>query len=89
MKTNYNYITRKCPICEGKKGRYWALNILTNETVEVTETTYRLLPSTEEDALKRKGHYIRWEFEKCERCSGDGVVEFWIQELIDADREVY
>jgi RecJ-like exonuclease len=64
----------ECPLCGGKGGSWWALNVDTNVCVEVNETTYRLLPKNEK-GLKDGEHYIQCEFEKCERCEGTGEIE--------------
>lgn len=83
------FITRVCPKCNGKKGRWYALNVITDEAVEVTETTYNLLPKTEEEAVKKRNKYCQMEFDKCDECNGEGNVYFSIEEMKEADREVY
>ena len=55
---------------------------------KVNETTYRLLPKTEEQALKKRQKYCQWEVEKCEHCDGKGEVYISIEELYEQDLEM-
>ena len=83
-----DYATFICPLCDGRPNKYWAYNIKEDRCVEVNETTYKLLPKTEEQALKKRQKYCQWEVEKCEHCDGKGEVYICIEELYEQDLEM-
>lgn len=76
-----------CPVCNGEPLKYWAYNLQRDCSVEVTERAYKLLPKTEEEALKKGQHYCQYEVEQCEHCNGTGEVIYSIDELREAEKE--
>ena len=64
-----------CPDCYGtgmKKPR--AFHIHRRLTVEVTETTWQILPKDEDDAAERGENWCRFPREACPTCKGEGEV---------------
>lgn len=66
----------KCEACNGIGYHYYAYNFDTNRESECTETAYMLLPESEEEARRTRGHYVKGVKEICEVCDGVGEVEY-------------
>lgn len=65
----------ECPDCHGQgHDGYHAFNVITRRDVEVTETTWLLLPEDEDDAERMGQHYCRMDMEPCRRCGGSGTI---------------
>lgn len=67
--------TKTCSECGGIGEIYWALNWVTNNSTQVTKTTYDLLPQTEGQAIKAGQRYYQIEIEQCPSCQGRGYIE--------------
>ena len=65
----------ECPECGGTGGQHWAVSVETGEEMEVTPTTWSVLPETPEVARARRFRWYRGYFEKCRVCGGEGVLE--------------
>lgn len=66
---------KECPSCRGfGVVDCTALNIVTDEEVEVTQETYYCLPATKMEAEQKRQNYIRHGKETCHRCGGSGLV---------------
>lgn len=68
-------LTTTCKACKGKGQRFYAYHIEQDLCKECTKETYNLLPDTEEEAIRHRQHFIKWDVEICEACQGKGVVE--------------
>ena len=68
-------VMTKCTACKGKGRHFYAYHIEQEFVKEVTEETYILLPETEEEAMRHRQHFIKWDTEECETCHGRGEVE--------------
>ncbi len=64
-----------CPDCKGTGTLYYALDIRSNNSVQVTPNAYSLLPNTEDEAFAQGKRYCKWSIEKCDRCNGTGQIE--------------
>jgi DnaJ-class molecular chaperone len=72
-----------CPECEGTGINHrLAFNIKTRQFVEVTPTTWEILPSDEDRAEAMRWNYCRAE-ESCPYCKGIGEVRM----LVDGSYE--
>lgn len=66
----------KCEACNGKGKHWYAYDIEANRETECTETTWNILPETEELAEASRNRYMRGEVEICEVCDGTGEIEY-------------
>ncbi len=66
----------KCEACDGKGKHWYAYDISANRETECTETTWNILPETEELAEASRNRYMRGEVEICEVCDGSGEIEY-------------
>lgn len=67
---------KTCPDCDGTGySTYWAIDIRTDEEVEVTPLVWSILPETKEEAESKRQNFIKSECEECQRCGGTGEVE--------------
>ena len=66
-----------CTHCNGTGHTpYLAFNIVSRQITPVTETTWLMLPDTEEKADAKRQNYCRIETEECHWCDGTGEVEY-------------
>lgn len=69
-------MTTTCTHCNGTGHTpYLAFNIVSRQTTLVTETTWLILPKTEDEAEYKRENYCRMEIEECHYCNGEGEVE--------------
>ena len=66
----------KCEACDGKGKHWYAYDIEADRETECTETTWNILPGTEELAVSARSRYMRGGVETCEVCDGAGEVEY-------------
>lgn len=66
----------RCEACDGKGKNWYAYDFVSNTEVECTETTWNLLPDTEEEARSFRGKYVKSSVDICPVCHGEGEVEY-------------
>ncbi len=66
----------KCEACDGRGKHWFAYDFIADRETECTETTWNILPETEDEALAGGGHHIRGEVETCDVCDGEGEIEY-------------
>ena len=66
----------KCEACDGKGKHWYAYDIEADRETECTETTWNILPETEELAEASRNRFMRGEVEICEVCDGAGEIEY-------------
>lgn len=70
-------MTTTCTHCNGTGHTpYLAFNIVSRQTTPVTETTWLMLPETEDEADYKRENYCRMEIEECSHCFGAGEIEY-------------
>lgn len=70
-------MTTTCTHCNGTGHTpYLAFNIVSRQTTPVTETTWLMLPETEDEADYKRENYCRMEIEECRYCNGEGEVKY-------------
>lgn len=82
---DYETEYRECEECQGKGHLYYATNRHTGKDVEVTRTTYYMLPETEELAIARGSKYYRSEDCDCDICNGTGEIEVDLSDYYECD----
>lgn len=66
-----------CTHCNGTGHTpYLAFNIVSRNTTPVTETTWLMLPETEDEADYKRENYCRMEIEECIHCFGAGEIDY-------------
>lgn len=64
-----------CDRCNGEGMIYYAYDLRTGDSYEVTPATYAALPDTEELAEHLNQHVCKDCCEKCDVCHGEGELE--------------
>lgn len=75
MKKHREIIRQKCPVCDGTGIIYYAYNISTKVTKEVSENDYFRMWENEAAARRNREEWIQSASEECARCNGRGTID--------------